>query len=228
MIGWFICLFALVFISGFLVDKAIFEKSTYKKETDFSYWKVRSDKGLYGEYLTVNEIDKLKGYHKVLVNVYLPKVRGEGTTEVDIVLLHESGIYSIESKNYSGWIFGNEENKNWTQTFPNGKKQAFYNPIKQNRSHINALKKQLNELDEGAFKSIIVFSERCELKKIVLTSPDHKVIKRKRLRNAIHNEGRQVLSGSEILLIYKVLKRYANASSDVRVGHIERLKKIQR
>lgn len=206
MIAWFVFLFVLVIISKMLVDKAKYEKSTYKKETQFSYWKVKRDKGLNGEYLTVNEIDQLKGFHKVLVNVYLPKARGGGTTEIDIVLLHESGIYSIESKNYSGWIFGNEEYKNWTQTFPNGKKQVFYNPIKQNRTHINALKRRLKELDEGFFKSIVVFSERCELKKIVLTSTDSKVIKRKRLRHVIHNEGTRVLSGSQILSFISNLK----------------------
>ena len=228
MIGWIVCLFVVIIISRILVDKAKYEKSTYKKETQFSYWKVKRDKGLNGEYLTVNEIDQLKGFHKVLVNVYLPKVRGGGTTEIDIVLLHETGVYSIESKNYSGWIFGNEEYKNWTQTFPNGKKQVFYNPIKQNRTHINALKKQLNDLDGGFFKSIIVFSERCELKKIVLTSTDSKVIKRKKLRHVIHSEGTQVLSGRQILTIYKKLKEYSNVSHDVKVAHIAQVKKRQR
>ncbi|MGE7602629.1 nuclease-related domain-containing protein [Peribacillus sp. NPDC097675] len=225
---WIVFLFVLVIIFKIVADKAKYEKSTYKKETQFSYWKVKRDKGLNGEYLTVNEIDQLKGFHKVLVNLYLPKARGGGTTEIDIVLLHETGIYTIESKNYGGWIFGNEEYKNWTQTFPNGRKQVFYNPIKQNRTHIHALKKQLNVLDGGIFKSIIVFSERCELKDIVLTSTDSRVIKRKRLRQVIHNEGTQVLSGSQILSIYKQLKEFSNVSQAVKVAHIAQVKKRQR
>mgnify|MGYP002509292044 CR=1 FL=1 len=35
-----------------------------------------------------------------LFNLYIPKDNGE-TTELDVVLLHESGIYVFESKNYS-------------------------------------------------------------------------------------------------------------------------------
>ena len=59
---------------------------------------------LIGEYFTYQCIAPLNGYKKFIFNCYLPKADGE-TTEVDVILLHESGIYVFESKNYSGWIF---------------------------------------------------------------------------------------------------------------------------
>lgn len=49
-------------------------------------------------------------------------------TEVDLIYINTSGIYVIESKNYSGWIFGDFKQKYWTQTFKT-EKHKFYNPV---------------------------------------------------------------------------------------------------
>jgi hypothetical protein len=54
------------------------------------------------------------------------------TTEIDLIMIDETGIYVFESKNYSGWIFGDEKRKNWVQTLENRQKNYFYNPIWQN------------------------------------------------------------------------------------------------
>ena len=45
---------------------------------------------------------------------------------------------------------------------PGGRKERFYNPVMQNRTHVRALAAHLG-LPGAAFKSYIVFSERCEL-----------------------------------------------------------------
>ena len=50
-----------------------------------------------------------------------------------MLMIHENGIFVIESKNYSGWLFGDYNQLNWTQSFPNGEKHKFYNPIKQTK-----------------------------------------------------------------------------------------------
>jgi hypothetical protein len=47
---------------------------------------------------------------------------------------------------------------------PNREKNFFYNPIKQNQTHINALKRDLPSVSEKNITSIIVFSKRCQLK----------------------------------------------------------------
>lgn len=98
-----------------------------------------NDKGHYGEYLAKYALgnNNVAGYLKILCNVYVP-YQGK-TSEIDIILIHEKGIYVLESKNYSGWIFGSAEQKNWTQCFNKNKKYQFYNPILQNQTHINAL-----------------------------------------------------------------------------------------
>ena len=134
--------------------------------------------GRRGEKLTERELKlvRLLGRKgKTLRNIYIPKDNGE-TSEIDVVYITQKGIFVFESKNYSGWIFGDEKGTYWTVVLPNKQKNRFYNPVKQNRTHIKWLQKYVGE-DVPLF-SIIVFSERCELKKVEIESADVKVIKR--------------------------------------------------
>lgn len=161
--------------------------------------------------------------------MYVPKEKG-GTTEIDVVMIHEKGIYVIESKNYSGWIYGDEKNKNWTQTFKSGRKEKFNNPIWQNQTHIRHLMKLLNIENSNMFKSIIVFSERCEIKKVQVNSIDVKVINRYRLLrtlNALISESKVTLSVNEINKIYGKLKNYTNVSDAVKKQHIDEVLRLK-
>lgn len=118
--------------------------------------------GTLGELYTHHELNltRLFGRHgKVLRNVYIPKDDGT-TSEIDLVFITQKGIFVIESKNYSGWIFGNEKDNSWTVSMVGGKKYKFYNPIKQNRKHIKWLYNYI-QMDIPTF-SMIVFSDRCE------------------------------------------------------------------
>ncbi|WP_350617509.1 nuclease-related domain-containing protein, partial [Pseudomonas sp. HY7a-MNA-CIBAN-0227] len=71
-------------------------------------------------------------------NVTLPLPNG-GSTQIDHVIVSIYGIFVIETKNYKGWIFGNEKQRQWTQAFPNGRKYKFQNPLRQNYLHIKTL-----------------------------------------------------------------------------------------
>lgn len=206
-----------------------YQKSTYRKETDQPFFKVLRDKGMLGEYYTTQVLDKIKGYKKYLVNSYIPNGKG-GTTEIDIIFIHETGIYVIESKNYSGWIFGTEKDKNWCQSLSNGQKEFFYNPIKQNASHIRNLQNVLDFVPKDVFKSIIVFSERCELKKVTVESDTVFVIKRNELINIINNEisnAKTTLTKEEVDKIYNTLKPYCQVANEVKEKHIEQIEKYK-
>ena len=67
---------------------------------------------------------------------------GEATSQIDHLVLSEYGIFVIETKRYKGWIFGSEKAENWTQVIFKEKHQ-FRNPVKQNWSHVYALKSVL-------------------------------------------------------------------------------------
>lgn len=216
-------------VFAFMLMRSGYTKSTYSKETNNKFMKVMRDAGLRGEYYTAKKLDNLAGYHKTLINAYIPKVKG-GTSEIDVLFIHETGIYVLESKNYSGWIFGNESDKNWTQSFPNGKKQSFYNPIKQNEGHMKAIKNFLNDISESHFKSMIVFSERCELKKVTVHSSDIAVLKREKLKQIIKKEIKNsatVLTKDEIDEIYNKIKPHCHVSDIVKQSHIENVKSLK-
>lgn len=133
--------------------------------------------GQIGEFATEYALtnDNLDGQLVVLKNVYIP-MRGK-TTEIDLIMIHEKGIFVFESKNYSGWIFGSVDQLNWTQSLQNGDKNRFYNPIRQNRTHIRALAEFL-EKPMSDFVSCIVFSERCTLKKVPEDTDDVIIVRR--------------------------------------------------
>lgn len=183
-------------------------------------------KGRYGEKMTEWELNLVrlfgrKGY--VLRNIYVPKNNGE-TSEIDVVFITQKGIFVIESKNYSGWIFGDEKSAYWTAMLPDKSKNRFYNPIKQNSTHIKWLGQYLQ--NSVPLFSVIVFSERCELKKVAVESTDVLVIKRDRLYAAIRSiwdRTADILSESMTEDIYVKLKMLTDVDQAVRAAHIDRI-----
>ena len=185
------------------------------------------DTGAYGEYLTEYLFgnENLEGYYKTLHNIYIP-YRGK-TSEIDILLIHEKGIFVIESKNYSGWIFGSAEQAQWTQMLNKQTKNRFYNPIKQNATHINALSQYLN-IEKNLMKSFIVFSERCELKKIPANTQEYNILQRHQLLKALRKEiacRSNLFSQRDIQEINDRLKPLTNVSPEVKQNHIDSINK---
>ena len=187
----------------------------YSNATGHSLLHVVSNKGLFGEYLSNFSLNSVQGTSRTLYNIYLPKRNGK-PTEIDLVFIHETGIYVIESKNYSAWIYGNGDHKDWTQVFPNGKKYSFYNPIKQNETHIRALQHVLRNIPTQAYTNLVVFSERCELKEIHYIQPQTHVLKRPALRKLIEKltaKNKKIFTPAEVIKIYTDLKKYAITDS---------------
>lgn len=217
-------------IVGFIIMYVYFEfrvysKSGYGKETKSKYLAVRFNKGKYGEYMVYKVLSKVKGCKRIVMNPYVPS-GSEWTTEIDLVMIHETGLFCVESKNYRGWIFGNEQSKYWTQTFKNGGKYKFYNPILQNAGHIRALRKYLRGIYEDRIDSVIVFGNKCELKKIKLVSKDVVLLQRmnlkKQLNKDIYNR-KIVLSEKEIEKLYSLLFELSQITEAEKEAHIRRI-----
>ena len=88
---------------------------------------------------------------------------GDGTTQIDHILVSRFGIFVIETKNYSGWIFANAKHSTWTQVLYGGKFK-FQNPIFQNLRHLQAVQELLDFLPPSAIKSVVVFVGSAEFK----------------------------------------------------------------
>lgn len=221
----FLLLFVFL-IYKFLTFQNQYDKSVYKNIVDIPKSKVFFDKGYYGEYLTVRCLEGISEKEKFLANVYLNKAaKEEQTTEIDVVYINEYGIFVLESKNYSGWIFGNDKAKNWTQSLNKKVKNKFYNPVFQNAGHISALKATLGSRFDNTYKSIIVFSERCELKNVTVQTPDVYVINRNNIREIVQSLSRTpVLTEDDISEIYNVLSAHTKVDEELKQKHIQDIK----
>ena len=163
------------------------------------------DKGQFGEYATDFALTNhnITGNFLVFQNIYIPYKNV--SCEIDILMFHEKGIFVFESKNYSGWIFGQANQQYWTQTFKSGKKFRFYNPIKQNNTHIKALS-ELLRLYPAQFASYIVFSERCSLVKTPLSVENITVVRRPDMLSYLRRD----LASRDIRYSLEQLKAFAN------------------
>lgn len=202
-----------------------YKQSRYYTQTGHSYFKVVQDTGLYGEYLCVAAIEQRIHHPFILTNLYLPHpTKKDRTTEIDVLFINQSGVHVIESKNYSGWIFGRDQDQKWTQSMPNRKKFKFYNPIKQNELHMKAVEQTL-ELDRSHLFSWIVFSDRSTLKQIETT--DVPVLNRKEWKKRIAMPYETRLTMAEQTALYERLLPYMNVSEDVKTAHIAALPHVK-
>jgi hypothetical protein len=92
----------------------------------------------------------------------------DGTTQIDHILVSRFGVFVIETKNFSGWIFANAKQATWTQVLFH-KKFKFQNPIFQNMRHVNAVKNILDFLQPNHIKSLVVFTGDAKFKTDVPT-----------------------------------------------------------
>jgi restriction system protein len=112
-------------------------------------------KGKMGEFI-VNlsakwMLDK-RQYH-LIKNVTLPTE--DGTTQIDHIIVSIFGVFVVETKNMKGWIFGNPNQKTWTQKIYKHSNK-FQNPLHQNYKHVKTIESLLG-LNEQQVHSVIVF-----------------------------------------------------------------------
>ena len=171
---------------------------------------------------------------KILHNLYLPWPNGT-TTEIDQIVITSSGIFVIEVKNYSGWIFGDQWNNYWTQVLPKGysgksEKNRFFNPIKQNQQHISCINKNLDYYNVP-YHSIVVFSDYCSFKKLSYVPSSVGVVHKKNLRRyirKIEKNYRGSLNQQEINMLYNKLLKASVKSPGIEKKHITEIKDRQK
>lgn len=180
------------------------------------------EKGDQGEKNILGVLKYIEGEHYILKNLYIP--HGDNTTEIDIVLLHEKGIFVIESKNYSGWIIGENYDQYWYEIFPSGKKYKFYNPIYQNYKHINALIDLLKFKSEEHIWSYVVFGNKCDITETPTVAPRTLIIQANELLVSLQNDFNEletIFSSQTLTALYTILSQYENPDEAVKAKHRE-------
>ena len=183
--------------------------------------------GKQGEEETIRQLERIRGVKHIFHNVYVPLKDKKNTTEIDMVMVHEKGIFVIENKNYSGRIYGDEEEARWRQVQKkNGRKweRTFYNPVWQNRTHIRNLKRFLEqELSwDMPFVSVIVFNDRAKLRRIRIYSGEPLVSESRKVRRKLKRKLRwspKVFSRKQMECISEILRPLENPGKRVAKQH---------
>lgn len=103
-------------------------------------------RGIIGELRVRLMLGKTKPGEQYVINDLMLKVGDGKTSQIDHIVINPNGVFVIETKNYSGRIYGSEEQLEWTQVLRYGKvKHKLYNPVRQNRTHIYRLSKFLSK-----------------------------------------------------------------------------------
>lgn len=155
------------------------------------------------------------------------KTRNGGTVQIDIISVNQYGVFVIESKDFSGWIFGNGGQTQWTETM-NKKKYRFYNPIKQNANHIKILRDILG--GNTRFHSLVVFGDKANIQNISYIPENTYVFTSRKLDKVFCDIAKQAkahYSDDDISRICREIhKNQIHPDEGLRSSHIDEIKKI--
>ncbi len=170
-------------------------------------------KGYLGEKSVATILSLLPSDKYKIINDLLIEVDGR-TIQIDHLVVSIYGIFVIETKNYKGWITGSDNSDYWTKNMF-GNKYTFYNPIRQNKSHVLALSKQLG-FSLNKFIPIIVFSNGAELK----ANTTHNVIYTTQINRVIKEYSEIKFSETDIQKLYDKISLLNIVSPEVRKQHV--------
>lgn len=202
---------ALVIIGYFMVNIYRHDNSAFYKLTGYSYLDMLASKKIRKMYKVVGLLDQVNGPHKILVDVQIPV--NDEQKSIDAVLLHESGIYVIDTRAKSGWINGRERDFEWKELLHKGKSRTFNNPIHETKLLMFALQDQLSEVDEQAFQSVVLFTNDCSFQQIEIESENVEVLKMKDLKKWTSTLKGKAISETDIQTLFVALESTMNTKS---------------
>lgn len=197
----------VVFLVYFAFSVYRHDDTNFGKETGYTYFDVLLNARVRMLNKIYTTLDQIEGVHKVVVDVAIPA--GGKVQKIDVLLLHESGIYVMDIKKMGGWINGHEGDLEWKQLLHKNKQKTFENPIHHVKRHIYALQGHLPDVTKDAYEAIVLFTDDCAFQKIELTSRHVDVMKVKGLKAWSKTLAGQVLSESELKTIYSAVQDLA-------------------
>lgn len=140
-----------------------------------------------------------------------------GTAQIDHILVSPYGLFIVETKNKKGWIFGTEDQTNWTQSIY-GKKYYFQNPLRQAFRQKKVLSEYL-EIHESFIHTVIFFVGDCKFK---TNLPDNVI--NSGIGRYIKRFSTPILKPEEINRIAGKLGKHTSESSLTTRDHIRSLR----
>lgn len=162
---------------------------------------LNSIQGLLGEFLTYLALSGFPAPRRFVWDALLemdaetPSGEPEDT-QIDLIMLHTSGIYVLEVKDRCGEISGWPWDRTWTQAYRKKgarEEHQFYNPLLQNFAHCAAVAKALDLTEkqkQSALHPLVVFTDRARFG-TKLSLPGEPVIRLKQLNNTVERIAKQ-------------------------------------
>ena len=140
-----------------------------------------------------------------------------GTTQIDHVAVSKYGIFAIDTKNYRGEIYGDDNRKEWTQiivtdvtyakrwwkTYTYVTKNQFYNPVKQSLGHSFRIKDLLLEFSHVKIIPIVVFTGEAILSNV---ESRYHVVYAKSLLDVINGYRAIYLTDDDVQAVVRILE----------------------
>ncbi len=173
--------------------------------------------GMAGEFWVKRELKKLSDEYLVINDIMI-KTKDGITHQIDHVVISKYGIFVIETKQYNGYIKGNDYDKRWL--IKNGKKKIYVNnPLHQNYGHVKSLEEILN-LPEENFISLVCIPSRA-----ILSVKSNNVTRIYDLLDKITSYKEEVIGNPNEL--YEIINNLNITDKNERKNHVRNAKLIK-
>ena len=203
----------------------------------FKWYHSPQQKGKRGEKYIEGLLNQLPDDYYIINNAVF--LAGEGTTQVDHVVVSKYGIFAIETKNYSGEIYGDDSRDEWTQlivshvtykrkwwkTYMYVTKNHLYNPVKQAFGHAYRIRKIVKEYKYLPVVPIVVFVGSADIGHV---NSSYDVVYAEQLLPLIDSYKTIYLSDADVLSIVRSLQ-ISDASEIINnKAHVRNLREAER
>lgn len=182
-----------------------------------AFLKRKNRLGDIGERAVRKVIGRTVKNQQYVLNNYILEHNGT-SSQIDHIVINPRGVFVIETKNYSGEIYGWGNEKIWTQTLQYGRiKNQLNNPVKQNETHVYHVKKIVGKVP---VHSVVVF---------VQNNTQHIVSQYVVGLNGLSSrlsQGKSVLTEETMKRLYKRLQAFRAEISNA--AHVRNIKRRQR
>lgn len=173
-------------------------------------------KGKRGEMRVFSILSQLSDEYTILNDLVLRT--DKGTTQIDHVVVSKYGVFTIETKNYRGEIYGDDKRQKWTQlivtkvtyakkrwkTYTYVTKNNFYNPVKQSLGHAFRIKELLYAFPHVKIVPIVAFAGNAILSNI---DTRHHVVYKENLPEIIDRYKTICLTDNDVQAIIDILEK---------------------
>lgn len=185
-----------------------------------------------GEKAVARRLRRLSTDRYFTINDLMFEKRSGFTTQIDHVVVSPYGIFVIETKNISGYVYGAEFSKQWKRYWKGYMRGGHYgedemtfdNPVLQNGAHVKALYELLNDY-YPRFIPIIAFSPKATLK-VDVQGVD--VIYWTEIKDVIKSYDEEVMSIEQAQEIYQLLLSKNITDKTIRREHAKRVERSRR